>query len=316
MVAIVVALAGTAAAIVVGAAVLQSSTEPEAAPAPQLPKGAPPLLLDLSVRDDADARALRRAAELYGRGRLRPAADAFARLDGVEADVGLALASWPHQTLPALVRLAEEHPASAFVRMELGLARFWRGQSARARQAWQQARRVEPDSLSAVRAGDLLHPNFPRGLPTFVPSAPTPDLEGLSPAQQLDRLRRDAARGGAREKLVYGVALQRLGRPISARRAYDAAVAAAPGSVESRVAAAVVRFDKADPSRAFARLGPLARSHPQAASVRFHLGLLLLWLGEVDEAKRQLRLARAAAPHPLATEAKRFLDRLASVGTS
>ncbi|MDQ4030069.1 MAG: hypothetical protein M3168_03400, partial [Actinomycetota bacterium] len=208
------------------------------------------------------------------------------------------------------------NPHSAFVRLHVGLARFWEGQEARAKQAWRDARRVEPDSLSAVRAGDLLHPNFPRGLPIFVPSAPTPDLERLTPAQQLDRLRSDALRGGVREKLVYGVALQRLGRPLSARRQYDAAVAAAPKSVEPQVAAAVVRFDKSDPSKAFARLGPLARLHPQQPSVRFHLGLLLLWLGDVEDAKQQLRRAQAAGPHPLALEARRFLERLASAGTS
>ena len=36
--------------------------------------------------------------------------------------------------------------------------------------AWRQAKRVQPDTPSAVRAGDLLHPNSPRGLPQFQPS--------------------------------------------------------------------------------------------------------------------------------------------------
>ena len=316
IVAIVAALAAAAVAVVVGAAALQSSTATDAEPAGERPEGAPPLLLDLGVRDDASARELRRAAGLYEQGELRPAAEAFASARGLEADVGLALASWPHETVPALQRLAARHPGSAFVRLELGLARFWSGQEEPAKQAWREARRVEPDSLSAVRAGDLLHPNSPRGLPVFVPSEPTPNLDGLTPEQQLDRLRSDAVRGGGAEKLVYGVALQRLGRPLSARRQYDAAVVSQPGSVEAKVAAAVARFDKADPSRAFARLGPLARSHPKDPSVRFHLGLLLLWLGDVEDARRQLRLAEAAAPHPLAREANRFLERLASVGTS
>jgi hypothetical protein len=50
--------------------------------------------------------------------------------------------------------------------------------------------------------------------------------------------------------------------------------------------------------------------------VRFHLGLCLLWLDSVVEAKHQLRLARAAGPRtPLGTEAQSFLERLKSVGS-
>src|SRR3712207_8076834 len=47
---------------------------------------------------------------------------------------------------------------------------------------------------------------------------------------------------------------------------------------------------------AFSRLGPLSRRFPRSASVRFHLGVLLLWQGDLDEAERQLELARQAAP--------------------
>ena len=83
------------------------------------------------------------------------------------------------------------------------------------------------------------------------------------------------------------------------------------------MAAAVGLFEKSNPSRAFSRLGPLVRTFPRAATVRFHLGLLLLWLGRVDEAKRQLALARADAPRStLGREANRFLVRLRGIGTS
>jgi hypothetical protein len=51
-------------------------------------------------------------------------------------------------------------------------------------------------------------------------------------------------------------------------------------------------------------------------SVRFHLGLSLLWLGSVKKAKEELRLARdAGSSTPLGTEARRFLERLQGVGT-
>ncbi len=81
------------------------------------------------------------------------------------------------------------------------------------------------------------------------------------------------------------------------------------------MAAAVARFDKAAPAGAFSRLGPLSRRFPRAATVRFHLGLLLLWSGELKEARRQLRLARTVEPGSAsAREAKRYLDELRAAG--
>ena len=45
--------------------------------------------------------------------------------------------------------------------------------------------------------------------------------------------------------------------------------------------------------------------------MRFHLGLLLLWLGRVEEARRQLELAQAAEPGSIpADQATEFLRRL------
>ena len=80
--------------------------------------------------------------------------------------------------------------------------------------------------------------------------------------------------------------------------------------------AAVGLFDKDAPARAFGRLGPLAGTFPHAVTVRFHLGLLLLWLGQVDQAKKQLELARADAPSSaLGHQAQLLLVRLANVRT-
>jgi tetratricopeptide (TPR) repeat protein len=314
MLALVGSLAATAAVVAVGGALLQSSRdddEPQAAPAPKRPTGAPPLFLDLGVRDDAEAAELRRAERLLAKGKRAEAARIFARDGSVNGGVGAALAAWPHGTLTALERLARQRPASGLVRLHLGIARLWAGRPG-AKDAWRAARRVEPDSLSAVRAGDLLFPNAPRGLPAFVPSFDPPAaLARLSPPEQLDRLHADAIRGGWREKVLYGVALQRIGRRLSAQREFDAAVRAAPGEPEALTAAALNRYDKGAPARAFSRLGPLARRFPREPTVRFHLGLALLWLGQVDEGKRQLRLARDAGPSsPLGKEAERFLARL------
>jgi tetratricopeptide (TPR) repeat protein len=204
-------------------------------------------------------------------------------------------------------------PRSGAVQFHLGLARFWSGDANGAVEAWRAARTSAPDTAFGVRAGDLLFRRFPPGLPTFVPSFRGPrDVRSLEPPQQLAALARMARRQDARAKVLYGVALQRLDRPLSARRQFTAAAALAPRDADAQVADAVGRFDKEHPERAFSRLGPLARRFPQAGTVRFHLGLLLLWLGDIEEAKTQLRRAIPLGP-PISREAKRLLERLETV---
>jgi len=84
-----------------------------------------------------------------------------------------------------------------------------------------------------------------------------------------------------------------------------------PDEVEAKVADAVGRFDKDAPERAFGRLGPLTRTYPNEPSVRFHLGVLLLWTGRVEAAQRQFRLAARTQPgSPLAREAARYLETI------
>ena len=70
-------------------------------------------------------------------------------------------------------------------------------------------------------------------------------------------------------------------------------------------------FDKAAPERAFGRLGPLSKTYPNEPSVRFHLGVLLLWTGRIQGAERQFRLASKAQPgSALAREADRYLETI------
>lgn len=311
---------GGAALVAAGATVaatVLSRDEPEGREAAARPTGAPVLLLDLGVRVDPEARVLRRAASLYARGRRAEADRIFGRYDSLDAQVGAAMSAWPRGTVARLRRLEEATPESGLVRLHLGIAYAWSGQPQAAVAEFRAARRVEPDSLSAIRADDLLHPRSPRGVPVFVPSAESrAKLAGLSPDRQLAVLRRRARSGGVHDRLVYGSALQRLGRPISAEREFAAAARLAPRDPEPRVAVAVARFRKGAPSRAFSRLGPLAGRYPSSQTVRFHLGLLLLWLGEVEDARRQLERARSLDPvSRLGTEASRFLDRLEGVGT-
>ena len=319
---IVVASATLAAGATVALAVITANDEGGKKGASKALSGAPPLVLDLGVRNDPEARALRRAERLYDRKQRVAAARLFARHDSVEAQLGAAFSAWPDDSLARLERLASRDPESSLILLHLGYARLWAGRADEASAAWEEAARVEPDSAAAQRADDALHPKFPTGQPYFVPSfAPPAALAGLSPPRQLAQLERSARGRDVRGKLLYGLALQRLGHRISARREYDAAARLAPGDPEARVAAAVARFDKSRPAAAFSRLGPLSRRFPRAPTVRFHLGLLLLWLarvqpGAVEEARRQLRLARDLAPgSSLAREARRLLRGLEQVQT-
>jgi tetratricopeptide (TPR) repeat protein len=314
VVAITAASAALAAAAVVGVVLLQTGPTPEAAAGPTRRSGPPPLTLELGLRTDPEARALRRAATAYRAGRRTQAARQFARWGSVESRVGEAFARWPAETVDRLNRLAGLHPDKAVVQLNLGVALYWSG-LAGAREAWRQAAADDPDSPYAVAAGNLLHPEYAPGVPVFVSTAPLPSGFGeLAPSAQLRALERGAEQsvGG---KLLYGSALQRLGRTRSAERVFAAAAREAPRDVEARVAEAVGRFDKARPADAFSRLGPLTRVFPNRATVRFHLGLLLLWSGETREAKRQLRNAVAVEPgSPLAGQARQYLAELRKAG--
>src|SRR5215210_8121295 len=310
-----VALAAVAASGVVVVGVLATREHVPASAKPL--SGHPPLSLDFGFRSDAEARALRRAERLYAAKRFEQAATAFRRFDSLEAQVGTAMAAWPSGTIARLQALAAEHPRSSLVALHLGLALYWARHGDEATTAWRAAVRLQPDTPYAIRAGDFLHPRFAPGLPQFTPSFEQPlRIRVLSPARQLAALRRGAARGGAHAKILYGVALQDLGRPVSAERQFAAAAGLAPQDADARTAAAVALFDKADPSRAFGRLGPLTRVFPRAQTVRFHLGLLLLWSAQVDAAQRQLRLAVERAPGSLiGKQAARYLAALRGVGT-
>ena len=314
VVALTAAAAAAAVAVVVGVVGLQTDPVEGVAPAPAARKGAPPLTLELGIRTDRDAVALRRAANLYAAGRRAVAARSFAKIDSVEGRVGAAFAAWPTGTVDRMNRLAGLHPQDAVVQLNLGVALFWAGLPG-AEDAWQAAAASEPDSPYAVAAGNLLHPEFARGIPVFVATAPLPAaLDGLEPSAQLELLRRNAARG-VDGRLLYGVALQRLGMQRSAERVFTRAAQDAPNDPEAQVAAAVARFDKARPADAFSRLGPLTRRFPASATVRFHLGLLLLWSGEVKEARKQLVRATTVEPgSPLAGEARKYLDELDKAG--
>ena len=311
-----VALAAAAASGVVVVGVLATRGHVPGAPKPRA--GRPPLALDFGIRTDSEARALRQAQRLYGKGKTAQAATIFGRYRSLEAQVGAAMAAWPGDTIGRLELLQAEHPRSSLVALHAGLALYKARRDADALAAWRAAAKLQPDTPYAVRAGDLLHPQFAPGLPGFVPSFEEPLRIRIlrSPPRKLAALRQAAARGGAHAKILYGSALQQLGRPVSAEREFAAAARLAPGDPDARAAAAVGLFDKANPARAFGRLGPLTQVFPKAQTVRFHLGLLLVWSAQVREARKQLQLAENQDPQSLlGRQAAGYLKALQAVGT-
>jgi len=213
----------------------------------------------------------------HQRSKPPPFAPDSTALPEVTRQVREALAAWPAGTVRRLRILAARYPDSALVRLELGLALALSGQDTDAARAWREAERVQPDSPSAVRAQDLRHPRSPLGLPPFVPSFVRPTT-------------------AAELHLLRGAAFQQELHPVSAEREFAAAVRAAPDDPEALTAAAVGRYDKERPELAFSQLGPLARRFPHAQTVRFHLGLLLIYFGDLPRARRELALARAEGP--------------------
>jgi tetratricopeptide (TPR) repeat protein len=313
-VALLVGVVALAAVGIVVAAVLSSDGGSAASPSTttQGPRpGRPPLSLALGFRTDGETPLVRKGLRLYERGKTGEALVVFSLGNSLEAKVAAAIAGWPNGTLARLEQLAKLYPDSAVVQLHLGLARLWANEGDPV-EAWRAVLDAEPDTPYAIVAGNLLHPNLPRGLPAFIPSfgAPTA-IAKLPPARQLDALRIAAERGGLREQLLYGVGLQRVGRPVSAGRVFDRAALRYPHAVEAQVAGAVGQFDKDALERAFGRLGPLTATYPNDPTVRFHLGVLLLWTGRIKLAERQFRLAAHARPgSPLASEAHRYLETI------
>jgi Flp pilus assembly protein TadD len=207
----------------------------------------------------------------------------------VAREVREALAAWPAGTVRRLRILAARYPDSGLVRLELGVALALSGQAEDAVRAWRDAERMQPDSPSAVRAQDLRHPNTPPGLPPFLPT-----------------FRRAADK--AQRHLLRGIGFQQTLRPVSAEREFAAAAKAAPNDPEPLTAVAVGLYDKDRPALAFSRLGPLVRRFPRAQTVRFHLGLLLIYFGDLPRARKELALARAqGAETSLGKRAQRLL---------
>jgi tetratricopeptide (TPR) repeat protein len=281
---------------VVGATLLQSPAR-QATPNGAVTKpraGVPPLILDLGLRTDPEARALARAETLYRQKHRVAAQRIFARYHSLPARIGAAFSGWPNGGLDTLKSLVAANPKSALAELHLGYAYLWSGRNADAVTALQKAVKLQPDSVAAVYASDILHASFAPGLPYIVTDLQPPAaVTALPAARELAALAQAASRRDANAKILYGIALWHLDRPVSAERQFTAAASLAPDDPMAQTAAAVGAFTKARPVIAFSKLGPLTGRFPKAAVVRFHLGVLLLWSGEIAKARTQLQLAVA-----------------------
>jgi len=309
---VIVALAAAAAAAgTVGVTLLQTRGETTSTPgAVTKPReGSPPLQLDFGLSGDAESRDLARAASLYNKGDHSAAALVFARYDSLPAQIGAAFAGWPDGGLDAMKRIVAAHPKSSLAALHLGLAYYWSGRNADAEDAFTRAETLQPDTPYALSAATILHPEMPpQPLPVFLPSMrPPPGVESLAGPKQVEALARLARGDDVAARIYYGIALQNLGRAVSAERAFASAAAIAPDDPEALAAAAVGRFRKEHPERAFSRLGPLARRFPHAAVVRFHLGYLLVWLGDRTQARKELQLAISEGPDTVYAKDARVL---------
>jgi hypothetical protein len=228
-IAVVVTLAAVLAA---AGAVLAARQGLSSGSARKLPSGPPRLYLDLGVRTDAEAQALRRAGTLYDKGQVEAARAIFSRYFSDEAQVGDAFAGWPAGTLARLRGLAAQDEASSFVQLHLALALLWSGEDGAAVAALQRATKAQPDTQSALTAEDLLHPNMVPGMPVFEPSFDAPRAVAALPApSQL-------------------VALRARARLLRARAAHEAVPALGDGALPPRTAPPLDRAAEAGEGRA------------------------------------------------------------------
>ena len=208
------------------------------------------------------------------------------------AAVRVAFAGWPHDTLQRLEALVTRYPRDPVVQFNFGSALFCRGYTADAIQAYQAAKRTGRDTQYEISADNVLHPGFfAGGYPIFEPTGDDP-------------------------LLIRGNVMQREGHQHSAERLYARAARLHPNDPEALVAAAVGRFDESNLSASFSRLGPLAKRFPRSQTVRYHLGLLLVWIGQAKQGVAEFELARKLGPHTtLGREAEKLLERISQGGT-
>ena len=329
--AVLLGLAVVAAGVIVAVA-LQSSDEPvrasaastgAAAPLSGLPLVALPPVTEATAADRLDALQslatkdptrsdvqMAIGAEQLVRGDGAAATAAFTsarKLGDPAADVALIVAGYNPKTPDATVsRLELLAATSPFARYELGVVQLWAGRLAPATTALKAVRDADPESFYGVKADDLLHPTMQPGYPLFVPADPPPDGATAETLQAAAA----AAPDDAKAQLQWGSSLQSAGHRKEALAVYRQALKADPTSIEAQVALAVAAFSKDDAAKAFGTVGPLVRDHAGDPSPRFHLAMMLLWIGQPDKAQAEFRqVASEAAGTRLARLAEFFAPK-------
>ena len=320
--AIVGLAAAAAVAAVVGVTLLQTrgeSTVPAGA-VDQPRAGSPPLQLDFGVRADAEARALAQAQRAYDKGKVAQAAAVFARYHSLEAQIGSAFAAWTKGGgLDAVKRIvgrapeAARSPSSTSAGRTTGRAATrTRSPPGRRRRRCSRTRRT-PSTRSTRSTRRCRSPGCRRSSRRSRCRAAEPKLPAGAAARPAAVAAAAKPAAGADDKLLYGLALWNLRRPVSAERAVrrrGEARPRRPGRPHRRGRRRLLEGEPGTGVRqARARSPASSRRSPV---VRFHLGLLLLWNGERTKAARQLRLAVADGPQTVYAKNAKVL--LASLG--
>jgi hypothetical protein len=296
--AVVVALAltaGAAAALAVVVTAGGSGAKPVASTTTRPLAGEPPTAVLLPGAKVRGSAAVCRAA----RARLG-AAD-------VRTKVACVMAGYrrngPAATISALESLPAREPV---VGLNLGLAQLWAGRRSDAETTLRAVRGEDMYGSYGTLADNVLHPDMQPGYPLWV--AP-PGLPGGSVAELQAKAAADPNQGG-----VWLALAEKLQGTDRAHAIADArrAQALLPTSVTPRIAVAVLAFDKDNPSASFGVLGPLTQQAPGASipELRFHLGMLLLWIKQSTDALAQWRQVVQRAPgSPYGRIAARLLQQ-------
>lgn len=209
------------------------------------------------------------------------------------AAVRAAFAKGAKKAAVLLEPLAQESPKDAVVAFNDGLALYCAGYPNEAATAFERAKKVGANTFYRVQADLLLHPQFFQsgGYPPFEYS-------------------------GRDTLLIQGQIAQRAYHQVTAEQLWALAAKLHPNDPDALVAAAVGRFDMDDLSASFSRLGPLAKRFPESQTVRFHLGLLLVWTGQRTQAIVELRAAEKLGPQTaLGKQAAKLLTGIEQGGS-
>jgi tetratricopeptide (TPR) repeat protein len=286
-----------------------------AAPADPLP-GSPPIALpaiaDVPATSTATAIAARVAKDpgrpdlqlALGAARLAAgdaagadvAFRAAAALGSDEARVARAVAAYdptrPDDTIGLLATLSATPALQSFAQYQIGVVQVWAGRRPAAVETLEHVRDAAPESFYGVKADDLLHPDYRPGYPFFLPSPTAPDgatLASLAAAA--------AARpGDVDAQLQLGSMYLLDGRRADALKAFQKGFAASPESVAAQVALAVGSFSKDSPAVSVGKIGPLVRDNPDDPLPRFHLALLLYWIGLKEKGRAEMSQVLAEQP--------------------